>query len=99
QLLFTADDGQTGRQLWVSDGTTNGTTRITGFEAPDAIDPASEAIGIGSHYFFVAKDALAGRELWVTDGTVAGVQRLTGIAPGTADAAISGLTNLNGTLF
>jgi ELWxxDGT repeat protein len=61
-------------KLWVSDGTTDGST-ILGQFLP-AVDPQSSAImgftGLGSQVFFAAGDAEHGNELWKTDGSAAG---------------------------
>lgn len=68
-LFFTADDGETGQQLWISDGTEAGTTMV----APDnatvedplhySHDDQSVAVYDGDCYF-TAEYTDAGRELW-----------------------------------
>ena len=81
QLLFSADDGVRGFELWRSDGTPQGTVRVLdintstsygGHAAPD------EMHSTGSSVFFTAVNS-SGRELWISDGTTTGT---TQIGPG-----------------
>src|SRR5262249_41942157 len=72
---FSATDGQngtTGRELWKTDGTTNGTTLVKDIN-PGAADssPSSFAV-VGTNLFFVADDGTHGKQLWKSDGTPAG---------------------------
>jgi len=77
-VLFTADDGSTGRELWRSDGTTGGTFRLTDACAGECSSaPLPLAVG-GSLYFFAPYTLeFAARELWVSDGTAANTRSLT----------------------
>jgi ELWxxDGT repeat protein len=69
--------------LWASDGTQAGSTRL----AAMATNPygglvSSELITIsGNKAYFVGQDDATGQELWVTDGTAAGTQMLKDINP------------------
>ena len=73
QLFFTASDGTTGNELWVSDGTTEGTQLVA-----DINSNSSSPFGYGSYasnltefdgqLFFTASDGTTGNELWVSDG-------------------------------
>ena len=82
KVLFTADDGTTGRQLWGSDGTAAGTTLLAN------INPASPdfanikyitPLGNG-RAVFQATDPTGTDGLFVTDGTPAGTSKVVGIA-------------------
>jgi ELWxxDGT repeat protein len=83
RALFAADDGATGRELWVSDGTAAG-TRMAADIAPGAqsSDPrGSVALGDGRALFSAWKWADDGSDAsdswtWVTDGTAAGTAPL-----------------------
>ena len=69
ELLFAANDGIVGEELWKSDGTSNGTVMIKdirpGSEGSGIVDP----LAVGSTIFFYANDGTHGSELWKTDGT------------------------------
>ena len=83
KLYFTANDGITGSELWVSDGTTEGSSLVAdirpgndGFSEPDQL------IAIGDKLYFTADDRENGRELWVSDGTTEGTTLVADINPG-----------------
>jgi ELWxxDGT repeat protein len=111
QLFFTADDGETGRELWVSDGTTEGTQLL--LDINSRTDPygntyssnAFDFTEFAGQLFFNADDGETGNELWVTDGTAAGTQLLVDINPGTdsdgnpSGSSVSDLTEVGGQLF
>jgi ELWxxDGT repeat protein len=81
RILFTADDGVTGDELWVSDGTAKGTTLVrdlntsspSPFHFPPSTGNAGSSPGaltvLSKSLFFIADDGVHGRELWVTKGT------------------------------
>jgi ELWxxDGT repeat protein len=81
-VIFAADDGVTGLQLWRSDGTEAGTTLLKVVNATASL--FVPALSYGGKVFFVADDGVHGREPWVTDGTAAGTQLLVDTIPGTA---------------
>jgi hypothetical protein len=75
KALFTGENASGHEGLWVSDGTTAGTSELTiagmGFnEDPDFTV-------IGNKVLFDSTDASGHPNLWVTDGTVAGTSELT----------------------
>ncbi len=80
-LFFVADDGTTGRELWVSDATGKGTNLVVDArEGAIGSDP-SELVAAGERLFFFANDGATGRELWMTsfDGVA---RRVRDIRPG-----------------
>ena len=90
-LYFVADDGS-GRELWRSDGTEAGTSRVK------EINPGGSAFSalstrrlevVDDHLFFVASD---GDEtgLWRSDGTEAGTERVSDVAGAAAMTAVDG---------
>lgn len=89
-LLFAADDGLTGRELWATDGTAAGTRQVRNIDLRDTDEygevlPGSEPdslVRLGGVVLFTADDGAAGRELWVSDGTEAGTRRLRDLRPG-----------------
>ncbi len=76
-VLFDADDGETGRELWRSDGTTAGTYRLVDACPGPCSGRAFLFWPTESLYFFIAIDEGFGEDLWVTDGTPAGTVQLT----------------------
>lgn len=84
RVLFQAYTQSNGTQLWVSDGTTAGTSLVK------AILPSSRGSSaplgfaqLGTKVVFSATDGTThGHELWITDGTSAGTSLLVDINPG-----------------
>ncbi len=85
QLLFVANDGTTGEELWSTDGTEAGTVLLAD------INPGINNSGIqffaslNGQVLFKANDGVNGYELWVTNGTSAGTMLLKDIQPGSAN--------------
>ena len=74
RAFFAADDGQTGSELWTSDGTTGGTTQFADLlPGTDGSIPADLTV-VGTELFFTARDETGERDLWKTDGTTAGTE-------------------------
>lgn len=82
RLFFTAADTMNDYELWASDGTAAGTTRVADIypgqdsSVPTFFEP------LGSILLFKARDSATGIELWRTDGTEAGTVQVTDIHPG-----------------
>lgn len=89
-LYFTADDGVHGRELWVTDGTANGTQMVTDL-VPGAGEPTfgSTASFLGELYF--ACDLGSGRHLYATDSTTGGVRLVVDVTNGTGDSQVDDL--------
>ncbi|WP_164018366.1 ELWxxDGT repeat protein [Pyxidicoccus trucidator] len=81
-FYFSAWDAEAGRELWKSDGTTDGTVRMAD------LAPGTEGSFPGTYtphggaFYFWAWDASAGHELWKSDGTPQGTSRVADLAPG-----------------
>lgn len=87
QLLFVADDGISGRELWRTQGTAATTVRLTDFAPgsestlsyrndPDAGDRFENLLTVGNQVFFSGTLAPNNHFLGVTDGTEAGTRVL-----------------------
>jgi ELWxxDGT repeat protein len=101
-LLFAADDGVHGVELWKSDGSGAGTSMIMDiFPGRESSYPESFTVVAGTLYF-VAENDMTGRELWKTDGTPSGTMLVKDIHAGNERRPFGypdGLTNFNGMLF
>jgi ELWxxDGT repeat protein len=82
QLLFSADDGIHGRELWISDGSAQGTRLLFDIE-PGAASSAPHGLRrVGNRVVFAARTQQHGFELWSSDGTAAGTALLRDLYPG-----------------
>jgi ELWxxDGT repeat protein len=85
KLLFSADDGIHGRELWVTDGIKNGTQLvkdifpgISEFDYFNSSNPDNFTL-FKNKLYFTADDSVNGTGIWVTDGTKNGTQLVADI--------------------
>lgn len=82
-LYFSADDGEHGDEMWISNGTTVGTYLLKD------INESNPGVGSTinfmtpdlSKFYFVANDGIHGNELWVSNGTTAGTYMVKDMDP------------------
>jgi ELWxxDGT repeat protein len=90
EVIFLARDPEHGRELWISNGTAEGTRILhDGIEGPEGystMDPMT-VVAFKGRVFFPGKDDAHGGELWVTDGTDAGTMLFADLTPGSAPSA------------
>jgi hypothetical protein len=83
ELLFVGVDTSGRRGLWVTDGTSAGTSELTAGASSGGLfsnlpnDQQPEFTVIGAKAVFLGTDASGNPNLWVTDGTSAGTSELT----------------------
>lgn len=88
KVLFQADNGSSGPELWATDGTTEGTVLIA-----DVYNIGNGGSGpqlltrLGDKVVFSAIGPFVANELWVTDGTTEGTILLKDIWPGAGGAS------------
>jgi ELWxxDGT repeat protein len=76
--FFTADDGDTGRELWRTDGTAAGTYRLTDACPLECSSNPTYFAYTDHSYFFLAENSDdEGYSLWVSGGTAANTVKLT----------------------
>jgi ELWxxDGT repeat protein len=98
RVYFLSDDGVHGQELFVTDGTADG-TRLVKDVNPGAADARILApTPFGDRLAFVADDGEHGWELYVTDGTAAGTT-LIDISYGPTMSFPTGLTVIDGNLY
>ena len=94
RVLFTAATPATGVEVWVTDGTTGGTSLVkdvtpgAGYGSFTSSTPVFGA-NLGNLELFIAREPTDGAEIWVTDGTTAGTTLLKNINPGAASGVTS----------
>ncbi|MCB9378751.1 MAG: hypothetical protein H6511_08285 [Holophagales bacterium] len=88
RLLFTAEHGGLGRELWSTDGTSGGTSLLADVRPgpegsssrfyTDLFDgePEPHVVALDSRAVYAADDGVHGLELWSTDGTPGGTALL-----------------------
>jgi ELWxxDGT repeat protein len=102
-LYFSATDGTTGVELWKSDGSTAGTVQVKDINVGAGASSPTGLTNINGTLYFAASDGTAaglhGTELWKSDGTAGGTVMVKDIISGTGSSGLTGLTNINGTLY
>jgi ELWxxDGT repeat protein len=98
QIYFAANDGQTGLELWTSDGTAQGTHRVADIAAGAADAGPCYLTALNGRVYFSANGP-QGNELWSSDGTMTGTFQVADIAPGTASSNPYDLMVFNGALY
>ena len=114
-VIFAADDGWRGNELWLSDGTRSASGRTTHvvkdinpgatgsspehFVIVRSVDMPNLSPLVQEYAFFSATTDTTGAELWVTDGTLSGTQLVKDIQPGAAGSRPAYLVYHNSLVF
>ena len=67
---FVALDSTSGAQIWRTDGTVAGTSRVTNINPGATGGNPHELVVFKGSLYFVASDVTHGQQVWVTDGTL-----------------------------
>lgn len=100
-VLFTADDGTTGRELWWTNGTVDGTRRVKDLlPGPQGSAPHDLTVIQDRAYFLASAPAgSTGEALWRTDGTAAGTVLVHSLTVRGLPSWPRSLTAVGGRLF
>ena len=81
-IFFSPVSNQSGQELFISDGTSQGSKILKDIYSGYQGSSPSDFTYANGKLFFSAKNKLNGRELWVSDGTNEGTQMLCDCYPG-----------------
>ena len=90
RLYFSAFDPAHGRELWTSDGTGPGTTRVKDIFPGSTSSEAADLVRAAGRLFLAAAHPDLGTELWASDGTRVGTRVVADIGPGSASGLGAG---------
>ncbi len=79
RAFFVADDGTTGRELWVTNGRRRGTRRVADLVAGPGSSTPHELVAVGEGIYFFAADG-DGEGLYKSDGTRRGTVLVSDLA-------------------
>lgn len=98
-LYFSADDGINGEELWVTDGTENGTQLLKDINTGSDDSDLFEFYEYNGNLIFNAVDGNNGIELWITDGTSNNTEMVKNISPGSVSSVPVGFTEFDGKVY
>jgi ELWxxDGT repeat protein len=81
-VYFQATGGGNGPEVWMTDGTQDGTMTLGDIWNGQFGSYPAEFVAMGDHVVFSADDGIHGMELWSSDGTPDGTVILTDLYPG-----------------
>jgi ELWxxDGT repeat protein len=98
-LLFAANDGVHGNELWTSNGTPDSASLLVDLYPGDPGSDPAWFTRIGNLVYFVATVPGEGRELWRTDGTPGGTVLVADLRIGPDSSLPHDLVAHDGTIF
>ena len=99
KLYFRANDGENGSELYVTDGTGEGTQLVADINPGSSSSDPGELTQFDDKLYFVADDGENGRDLYVTNGTSEATQLVTDLNLGSGSSYSARLTVFNNELF
>ena len=89
ELVFVADDRIHGAELWISDGTAEGTRLVADLCVGECGSSPFLLGELEGELLFAANEGEGGSELWATDGTPGGTRQVAEICPGSCSGFLS----------
>jgi ELWxxDGT repeat protein len=99
KVYFKARASGTGDELWVTDGTPEGTVLLKDIQVGEGNGNPFDFIVYNDLLYFTANDGVVSSELWVTDGTEAGTRLVVDIQAGNAPGNPNFKTVFNNKLY
>ncbi|MEZ5990307.1 MAG: hypothetical protein R3F30_14545 [Planctomycetota bacterium] len=99
KVLFWANDGSNGIELWSSDGTAAGTSLVKDIYPGSSSSYPSHKVLLGDKVIFAVDSPGLGKEPWVTDGTAAGTLLLKDLQPGSGSSSPIWLTRIGDKVY
>lgn len=98
KAFFAATDATHGEELWVTDGTPEGTRMVKDINPGSGSSDVNWLTRFNDKVIFGANDDVHGMELWISDGTEEGTHLVKDVHE-LGDASPRGMTQLNETQF
>lgn len=98
-LLFTANNGTDGIELWKSNGTSSGTAIVRDIYSGSSGGWPVGLTVVGTSVFFSATNGTDGIELWSSDGSSAGTAMVKNIASGSGSSSPANFIDVDGRLY
>ncbi len=99
QAVFAARNSSNGKELWITDGTTAGTTMVKDINPGAAWSDPRELSAVRNGYvYFTADDGVHGAELWKSDGTDAGTVLVKDVDP-TEGSSVSNIVVMDDAIY
>jgi ELWxxDGT repeat protein len=91
-VFFSATDNGPGNNLWMTDGTDAGTSKVIDIFPSMNCSDISSIIVVGANMYFSTSADAVGNELWKSDGTAAGTSMVKDIESGLTSSSPQTLT-------
>lgn len=82
KIVFYGNQDDTGRELWLSDGTSSNTTILKDIYPGTEQSVKSGSAILNNKFYFIARDESSEGEIWETDGTDFGTKKVTNFIDG-----------------
>jgi len=98
-LYYSSAQGNTGRELWKSNGTAAGTVLVKDINPGGSHSSPNHLFNLNGTIYFAATNGTSGNELWKSNGTSTGTVMVKDIWSGTGGSGPSDFTEAAGTLY